>query len=406
MNNKNQVQATSPRKSEEASSKRGPSQGSSSKSDLRTGLLQPLSANGHDTLSPFAVLDEDNSHRRISTETGKRLTSQHLPPVYLCGETPWRDLMVDSASTAQLLERVMRITSSDTTILIVGPDGTGKKLFARLLHALSEHHDRPLVYFNGARIPALQNERLLFGDATCPGYLEAANGGTLLIENVELLSLSSQRKLLRLLRDGTFSRDGEETLRRSTARILASTSRSLSQRTRRQLFLPDLHFHLRVLRLTLPPLRSRDAAAIERLARFFLARSVKLLKRADLTFSKEALELLSMYPWPGNVGELEQAIQASALIADEVITPASLPHHIRSHPSVALGQPQESSRGAQALTAAKGHPFEDEPTLEELNARYIAYLLKHHTGNRSACARVLDIGRNTLLTKMRHHKLS
>jgi Nif-specific regulatory protein len=299
-----------------------------------------------------------------------------------------------------------RVAPLEATVLLRGESGTGKGVVARALHHNSGRRAGPFVQVDCTTIPEGLMESELFGhekgaftgaDVRRQGKVEAARGGTLFLDEIGDLPASLQGKLLTLLQDHTYCPVGSSRRVDADIRIVTATNRDLEELVSRGLFREDLYYRLRVVQILLPTLRVRGREDLVELIHLFVARFSRRHGRPTLTVSREALEVLLSYPWPGNVRELENCLEAAVIFADEAITPEVL-----SMPRI--GHQGLYGSGGTARSVAS-LDVSDQPSLRSLEARYIKHLLDVHQGNRSACARALDIGRNTLLRKMKDYGL-
>jgi NtrC-family two-component system response regulator AlgB len=242
------------------------------------------------------------------------------------------------------LDMIPAVAASDATVLLRGENGTGKGVFARLLHAGSARRERPFVVVN---CPTLSAELLaseLFGHARGaftdavrdqPGRVEAADGGTLFLDEIGEMSPTLQAKLLRFLQDKQFERIGEQVTRSADVRIIAATNRDLEADVREHRFREDLLYRLNVVEIRLPPLRERPQDIL-RLAERFLVFFARAARRPVPELSPAAAEVLRAYPWPGNVRELRNAIERALILwPARVIEPAAFPERIAAQPSSA-----------------------------------------------------------------------
>lgn len=286
-----------------------------------------------------------------------------------------------------------RIASrSDSTTLILGESGTGKELFAQAIHNGSDRHKGPFVAVNCGAIPRDLVQSELFGHVEgaftgaarggSAGKFELADGGTIFLDEIGDMSFDAQVSLLRVLQEGEVTRVGAKTSRRVDVRIIAATHRNLSQAVAEGAFREDLYYRLNVLNLTVPPLRMRRED-IPLLARHFLARFARSLRKSVQDFSPDALALLSAYGWPGNVRELENSIErATNLAMGELIQPSDLPLDTRHRAPARLHEAQP----AQDLSS------------HEMNA--IVAALQAAGGNIRLAARQLNVSRGGLYNKM------
>ncbi|MCM2364677.1 sigma 54-interacting transcriptional regulator [Pseudomonas sp. SR18] len=286
-----------------------------------------------------------------------------------------------------------RIASrSDATTLILGESGTGKELFAQAIHNASERCNGPFVAVNCGAIPRDLVQSELFGHVEgaftgsarggSAGKFELADGGTIFLDEIGDMSFDAQVSLLRVLQEGEIARVGAKSARQVDVRIIAATHRNLSQAVAEGAFREDLYYRLNVLNLTVPPLRMRRED-IPLLARHFLTRCARSLRKSVQGFSPEALALLSAHGWPGNVRELENAIErATNLATGELIQSADLPLETRPRATLRHSEPQP----AQDLSSHEMHA--------------IIAALKSTRGNIRLAAQQLNVSRGGLYNKM------
>ena len=307
-----------------------------------------------------------------------------------------RGLIVESAPMRQALALVARVAEHNTTVLITGESGTGKEVIARAIHRASPRANKAFVGINCAAIPEALLESELFGhvrgaftgasgDKT--GLFEAANGGTILLDEIGELPLGLQAKLLRVLQEGEIRRVGDQKTRKVDARVLAATARDLEAEIRGGRFREDLFYRINVVAIVLPPLRERrdDVAP---LARHFVGLLAQRLGR-PLSLSDDAISWLEDQMWPGNVRELENAIERAAVLTNhQILSPADL----QSGP----------------LPAPLAHDYEDEgegrgtlrSVVEDAERQAISAALKATDGNRREAAERLGVSLRTLFYKI------
>ncbi len=234
-------------------------------------------------------------------------------------------LIGDSPAMLSLYKVIARVARSDSTVLVLGETGTGKELVARQIHASSARSDKPFVAINCAILSENLLESELFGhergaftgaSAQKLGKIEVARGGTLFLDEIGELALPLQAKLLRVLQEREFERIGGLRPIAADIRLVAATNRDLVREMEHGRFRQDLFYRLKVVSLTLPPLRER-ADDISLLANFFAARQAERLGRRILGISPEALAALRRYSWPGNLRELENVIERAAVLGSE-----------------------------------------------------------------------------------------
>ena len=296
-----------------------------------------------------------------------------------------------------------RIASrSDSTTLILGESGTGKELFAQAIHNASDRCSGPFVAVNCGAIPRDLVQSELFGHVEgaftgsarggSAGKFELADGGTIFLDEIGDMSFDAQVSLLRVLQEGEVTRVGAKKSQQVNVRIIAATHRNLSQAVAEGAFREDLYYRLNVLNLTVPPLRMRHED-VPLLARHFLSRCARSLRKSVQGISPEALDILSAYHWPGNVRELENTIERAINLAmTELIQPGDLPLEIkqRQQPSAPGNVPEP--RAALDLGA------------HEMNA--IIAALKDTRGNIRLAAKQLNVSRGGLYNKMNRFGLS
>ncbi|HUL60529.1 MAG TPA: sigma-54 dependent transcriptional regulator [Anaeromyxobacteraceae bacterium] len=301
------------------------------------------------------------------------------------------EVSLDTASPRMqaALEVLARAAAHDVAVLLRGENGTGKGVLARLLHTRSPRRERPFVVVN---CPTLSEELLaseLFGHARGAftgavrdqeGRVEAAEGGTVFLDEIGEISPGLQAKLLRFLQDKRFERVGETRTRTADVRIVAATNRDLEAEVKAGRFREDLLYRLNVVEVTVPPLRER-AEDVLPLARRFTAFFARQARRSPPELSPAAERVLQAYPWPGNVRELRNAIERAMILnAGQVLEPESFPERIAAQPS----------------TPALGGDF----TAEEVEREHVLRVLARAATLEDA-ARILGIDASTLWRKRR-----
>ena len=228
------------------------------------------------------------------------------------------------APMQDLYNKIRRVAPTDSTVLIQGESGTGKELVARALHNLSRRAKAPMISVNCAAIPESLIESELFGhekgaftgaNAGRAGLVEAADGGSLFLDEIGELPLEAQARLLRVLQEGEIRRVGSVQSQKVDVRLIAATHRDLKTLAKIGQFREDLYYRLHVIALKLPSLRERGSDVSE-IADVFLARQSAKMGRTDLRFSYEAAQAISHYTWPGNVRELENAIERAVILCE------------------------------------------------------------------------------------------
>jgi len=302
-------------------------------------------------------------------------------------------LIFASPSFREVHDMALLVAQSDSNVVVLGESGTGKELVASLIHLNSQRATERFLTINCAALSDTLLESQLFGHVRGAftgainhqkGLLEAANHGTLFLDEVGDMSPAIQAKLLRVLQEGDFIPVGDTKAKKVDIRFLAATNKDLEEEVRQKRFREDLYFRLNVISLYLPPLRER-VEDIELLARHFLRKYAARMKRDISDFTPEALQLLISYSWPGNVRELENAIERAAILTrGTLIRPETLPVW-RSAPLVTACEPKNPERLV---------------SLETVEREHILHVLKAAGNNKSRAARILDIARRTLDRKI------
>lgn len=333
-------------------------------------------------------LDRAVRYRNLQ-ETVKKLRDEVKHPQH------FDDLVGDSPAMEKLFSKLSRIADSEASLLITGESGSGKELTARAVHMHSRRKDQPLITINCAAMPSQLLESEFFGykkgaftDAKDhrKGLFLEADGGTLFLDEVGEIPLDLQPKLLRALEERCVRPVGGVTEYPFDIRIIAATNRDLESAVEDGLFREDLYYRLNVIKIELPPLRSRGADILM-LAGKFIEHFSKRQDKAITGMSDATAEKLLEYTWPGNVRELRNAIEhAVALTHFDTIMPEDLPEKIRMF------------RKNYILLGA------DDPmeliSMEEMERRYIMHVLKTTGGNRTLTARILQMDRKTLYRKL------
>jgi transcriptional regulator with PAS, ATPase and Fis domain len=292
----------------------------------------------------------------------------------------------------RIFEVLPAVALSPSTVLLLGETGTGKELAARTIHSLSPRARGPFVAVNCASLPDTLLESELFGykagaftgaNKDKPGRFALARGGTLLLDEIGEISPALQGKLLRVLQERTYEPLGATRSETADVRVIAATNKDLSEQVRQGIFREDLYYRVNVVRLELPPLRRR-LEDVPLLAEQFIARFNRRQGKAVRGISPEALSLLMAHDWPGNIRELENAIERAFVICgDGPIGIAHLPGELTAR---------------SAAFEAKADP---RAAHDILDIRAIGSALERNAGNRLAAARELGIHKSTLFRRMK-----
>ncbi len=322
---------------------------------------------------------------------------------------PFRDIVGKTPRIRRIFDLVEMVKDSDSTVLITGESGTGKGLFARAIHELSPRRERPFVKVNAAALTETLLESELFGHvkgaftgavADKVGRFEAADGGTIFLDEIGEISLSLQVKLLHVLQDHEFERVGSSRTQRADVRVIAATNRDLKEEMLAGRFREDLYYRLNVIPLVVPPLRERREDIP-----LLVDHVLKSLRKRGLdrvrAVSPEAMRCLIDYPWPGNVRELENVMERAAVCSrGAVLGVEDIAEEVREH---ARGRSKESPAASEAVPPATREdapppPPEDAPRGER---DLLLHALEENRWNKGAAAAKLGIDRSTLWRKMK-----
>src|SRR5499427_8687832 len=358
-----------------------------------------------------ALADLLRRHLKARVETGAR---PHSPPAEESGASPeawahvpdedgFSGLIGRSPAMVKIYKLIAHAARMDATVLITGESGAGKELAARAIHDFSARREKPFIAINCSGLTDTLLEAELFGHAKGAftgaagertGLFEAAEGGTLFLDELASTSAAFQASLLRVLQSGEVRRVGSTQIRRVNVRVIGATNMPLRELAERGGFRSDLYYRLSVLTVDLPPLRER-MGDVELLAQHFLRKLGGGTVPAYLT--REALDSLRNYHFPGNVRELENAlIRAVALATNGPITLDCLPPHIAE-----INQTQAPSTDDPVRSLAS-----DWPSLEDLQRRYLAMALEKNHGNRQRTADLLGITRRTIQRLIARYNLN
>jgi DNA-binding NtrC family response regulator len=312
------------------------------------------------------------------------------------------DLVGISRAVADLKSLIQRIAQSDaTTVLLQGESGTGKDLVARVIHFASQRARAPFLAVNCMALPEHLLESELFGHergaftdarALKKGLFEQADGGTVYLDEIGDMRPDLQGKLLRLIEEKMFRRVGGLRDIRADIRIIAATNRDLTKSLAAGEFRADLYYRLKVFPLFLSPLRERPEDVLL-LARYFISRFCREMRREPLTLHSEAQARLTRYAWPGNVRELRNVLERAIILAPgSVLDPEHLPLELGEQPT---RQADVASRPASISLPTEGL------RLEEVERDLVRQALEATEGNQVRAARLLGISRDALRSRMK-----
>jgi two-component system response regulator AtoC len=343
---------------------------------------------------PFSLDDLDAALSKV--RNGKTGRKEPVPPqTDIKQDSPKRLIVGNSPPMKKIFEKIARVAPTESSVLISGESGTGKELVARAIHANSSRKNMEFVAVDCSALVETLLESELFGHVkgsftgahqTKHGLFELANHGTFFFDEITNLSLKIQAKLLRVIQEREFMKVGDQHRIKLDVRIIAASNTPLPEAIQNGTFREDLFYRLSVVPLELPPLRNRKED-IPFLIEHFLEKLSHKMKKPPPEISPEAVNLLKEYPWPGNVRELEHAIERILILEDaDIIQERNLPSYI-----------------IQQQGDLQIFP-EDPITLEELEKKYIAFVLKKTKGKKIEAARILGINRKTLSAKINKYK--
>ena len=325
-----------------------------------------------------------------------------------------RPIVTNDPMMIRVLEVAEAVSRSDATVLIQGESGTGKELIARLIHSSSSRTKQPFVAVNCAALPSNLLESELFGhekgaftgaDAKKIGKFELAHGGTILLDEISEMELALQAKLLRVLQEREVDRVGGKSPIPIDVRVLATTNRNLEQTVEKGEFRADLFYRLNVIPLTLPPLRERRGD-VKLLVDHFMR---KYLGSKTVEVQGEVMQRLLNYPWPGNIRELQNAVERAA-----ILSAGSSPSE--SDFLLGMNGEQKSSLAQQIEVSAYNDGYgsteaQDDAlriqsgiTVHEMERRLILETLRSTDNNRTQAAKLLGISIRTLRNKLNEYK--
>ncbi|MBW1643655.1 MAG: sigma-54-dependent Fis family transcriptional regulator [Deltaproteobacteria bacterium] len=349
-------------------------------------LTKPLD---FDTLKLTLERSMEHIHLREENRMLKKSLGMHFDT---------RNIIGQSKSMKNVLEKVMQVAPSEATVMITGESGTGKELIAGAIHYNSPRKDGPFIKINCAAITETLLESELFGhekgaftgaDRRKEGKFYLANGGSLLLDEVSEMPITMQVKLLRVLQEREITRVGGEGVIKIDVRLIVATNRNLQEMIRQSSFREDLYYRLNVVSLEVPSLSKRKED-IPLLAQHFLNIFTEKNRKQIKGFTPKAMDHLSQYDWPGNVRELMNLIERGVVLSqsnylDEIDLPI-----LKKSP---LEKSDRNSEGAE----------KKEMSLDQVEKNTILETLEQEDGNKSATARKLGITRKTLHKKLKQY---
>ncbi|MCB0481967.1 MAG: sigma-54-dependent Fis family transcriptional regulator [Flavobacteriales bacterium] len=337
-------------------------------------LTKPFTKEELKTAIDSALLKSSNQDQKNAINTDTSLSQ-------------YGDMIGVSARINTVFQLIERVKNNRATILINGESGTGKELVARSIHYQGKYATAPFVPVNCGGIPENLLESELFGyekgaftgaDKARDGFFQAANGGTIFLDEIGNASLPVQLRFLRVLQEKEVLKVGAQKAEKIEVRIIAATNSNLKEMIRRGTFREDLYYRLSVVEIDLPPLRERKED-IPLLAEKFLFKYGIEYQDKFLKLSAKASEILQRYDWPGNIRELENVIQRAAIMCNKIVDVENLP---------------------DTLKHTIDFPDQKLMPLKEMEKKYIEQVLRFTHNNKSKAAEILQIDRKTLRQKL------
>ena len=365
--------------------------------------LQALAAHGAAAIANARMFEENRQLIRQLDRANAELAEENTElRTVVSATTAGTTVIGDSPAIRVSLDLARRAAGSRVPVLLLGETGTGKEVFARLVHASSPRTARPMIAQNCASLPETLLESELFGHrrgafsgaiADKKGLVQEAAGGTLFLDEVGDMPIGLQSKILRLLEDGEVRRLGDTRSEKIDVRVIAATNGDLKRKIADGSFREDLFYRLSVFPITLPPLRERPSDIVQ-FAEAFLARAAQASGRPTPALTPRALDALVRWRYPGNVRELKNIIERAVLMVDEgervdlAHLPAELAGHVTYLPLAAAGEGETASLRA---------------SVERFEATLIEAKLREVGGNQTRTAELLDISRRSLVEKLRRY---
>jgi DNA-binding NtrC family response regulator len=318
------------------------------------------------------------------------------------------EIVARSERMRRVLELVAQVAPARTTVLVQGESGTGKELVARAIHNQSSREDGPFVTVNSGNIPTELLESELFGHlrgaftgavAAKKGLFEVADGGSIFLDEIGNISLETQSKLLRVIQEREFTPVGDTAPRKVDVRIIAATNVALRDAVDQGVFREDLFYRLNVITIDLPPLRERPEDVVP-LAQFFIRKyAEENAKRISDALDRDVVRVLEAYHWPGNIRELENAVERAVIITrSDHITVEDLRDEV-VHPAP-LTRAGGASRAAAQIDLSHGVSFYDE--VNAFQKDLILRALEITNGHQSRAAKLLGMNTTTLNSKIKY----
>jgi DNA-binding NtrC family response regulator len=331
--------------------------------------------------------------------------AQEAAAIPVDAESPWRRFLIgDSRPMQQIAQQIQLVAPRRSTVLITGETGTGKELVARSIHAASGRNRSSLVAVNCSALPEALLEAELFGHTKGAftgaighrvGRFEEANHGTIFLDEIGDMPVSLQAKLLRVIQEREFQRLGSSETVRVDVRVIAATHTDLAELIKQGKFREDLYYRLNVVPMALPPLRERPSD-VPPLVEHFIEKICREENLAMKQISHETLGRLAGHDWPGNVRQLENAVEKAIVLSGErpILLPGDFPLPPRRHP---VAYPA----GTQPMIAVPDQGLDFERTVGSIELNILEQALRKTRGNKKLAAEMLGLKRTTLTAKLK-----
>ena len=356
-------------------------------------------------LGAFYVLRHAEADSLLYLAANYKWASEAKPSRPAASDAPWRRSLVgQSQALEQVVQKIHLVAPRRSTVLITGETGTGKEVVARAMHAASPRARFPMVSVNCSALPETLLEAELFGHvrgaftgaaAQRVGRFEQAHRGTIFLDEIGDMPLNLQAKLLRVLQEREFQRLGSSESVHVDVRVIAATHTDLAKLIEQGKFREDLYYRLRVVELVMPPLRERSVD-VALLARHFIAKVCREEELPVKQISNETLERLARHDWPGNVRQLENAVEQAVVLSGDraCLYPADFSLPPRQHRPIARA-------GGQPLIAVPDGGLDFEQTVGTIERNILEQALKKTRGNKKLAAEMLGLKRTTLSAKLK-----
>lgn len=352
-------------------------------------------------LKQACVIVQQREERRRLCEKNRLLTEE------IKSHFTFEDFIGSSKKIRELVSIIEKVAVTDSSVLITGESGTGKEMVARYIHELSPRKNGAFVKVNCGALTETLLESEMFGHEKGAftgavrqklGRFELADGGTIFLDEIGEISLSTQVKLLRVLQEREFERVGGEKTIKVDVRIIAATNKNLQKEVKSGCFREDLYYRLYIVPIEIPPLRERRED-IPELVQFFIKKHKERTRSSVEGISDEALKILNKYPWPGNIRELENVIEQTLVLSSgKTIEVENLPFHIRNP----LCE-QKNEKGFIVSRYSQGMNLDE--FLSDVEREIIKETLIMTNNNKAEASRLLGIKSSALQYKIAKYRL-